>query len=64
MRGHTYPMNRILFKSQTVEWRTPSAIYDALNAEFGFTFDPCPMGAEVDGAATLFSEWGGAARVL
>ena len=35
--------SRVVFKSESNEWRTPKAVYDALNAEFGFEFDPCPM---------------------
>lgn len=42
-------------------WSTPSYIYDNLNEEFGFDFDPCPLNAgdippEKDG---LKIEWGG-----
>lgn len=51
--------NRTVFKSQTVEWPTPSAVYDALNAEFQFNFDPCPLGGTEDGLATLFCSWSG-----
>lgn len=36
-------MNRVLFKSMSDEWRTPKSVYDALDAEFHFRFDPCPM---------------------
>ena len=29
------------------DWRTPKEVYDALDAEFHFTDDPCPLlGAE------------------
>ncbi len=27
--------------SETNEWATPQFLFDALNAEFGFTLDPC-----------------------
>ena len=37
-------------------WATPKVFYDALNAEFGFDFDPCPLNSEFDG---LQIEWGG-----
>ena len=37
-------------------WATPKEFYDALNAEFGFDFDPCPLNADFDG---LKIEWGG-----
>ena len=41
-------------------WATPSALYDALNTEFNFDFDPCPLNEgeilpENDG---LLIEWG------
>jgi phage N-6-adenine-methyltransferase len=36
-------VNRVVFKSMSDEWRTPKSVYDALNAEFGFRYDPCPM---------------------
>lgn len=52
-------MNRALFKSQTVEWATPQAVYDALRAEFNFNLDPCPLGGDEDGLATLFCSWKG-----
>ena len=42
-------------------WATPKYLYDQLNAEFGFDFDPCPLELgeitpENDG---LLKEWGG-----
>lgn len=39
-------MNRVIFKSMSDEWRTPKNVYDALNMEFKFKDDPCPIGAE------------------
>lgn len=59
-------LNRtVLFASQSVDWPTPRALYDALHAEFAFDFDPCPLGGEQEpvlfearsGLATLFSTW-------
>ncbi len=32
-------------------WRTPEAVYGALDAEFGFTLDPCHAGTICDGTA-------------
>lgn len=52
-------MNRVLFSSASVEWATPSGVYDSLNAEFAFTFDPCPLGGTQDGRAPLFCKWHG-----
>jgi len=34
-------MNPTLFSSATVEWETPQDFFDALDAEFHFTLDPC-----------------------
>lgn len=31
----------VMYSSKTDEWATPQEFYDALNAEFGFTLDPC-----------------------
>ena len=31
------------FTSLTDEWRTPESIYQKLNEEFNFNYDPCPM---------------------
>lgn len=50
---------RPLFSSASEEWATPKEVYYALNKEFGFDFDPCPLGGTVDGLATLFVSWKG-----
>lgn len=42
------------FSSITDNWSTPKDVYDALDAEFKFDFDPCPLG----GASGLDIEWG------
>jgi hypothetical protein len=42
-----------------VEWKTPQAVYEKLDAEFKFDFDPCPLGGEVDGSARLLNNWQG-----
>lgn len=31
------------FSSQRLDWQTPKAVYEVLDAEFGFTDDPCPV---------------------
>jgi hypothetical protein len=36
-------------------WATPKWLYDKLNAEFNFDFDPCPLNANFNG---LMVEWG------
>jgi phage N-6-adenine-methyltransferase len=48
-------INRGLFTSAEQTWRTPRAVYEALDAEFGFDFDPCPSDPDFDGLA---AEWG------
>ncbi len=37
------------------DWATPKWLYDKLNSEFNFDFDPCPLKADFDGIA---AEWG------
>ena len=37
------------------DWATPKEFYDALDAEFHFDYDPCPLYADFDGLKT---EWG------
>lgn len=32
-----------LFSSASDQWATPKHVYEALDAEFGFTYDPCPL---------------------
>jgi hypothetical protein len=36
-------------------WATPEELYEALNAEFRFDYDPCPLNSDFDG---LLKEWG------
>jgi phage N-6-adenine-methyltransferase len=45
------------FMSERMDWKTPKAVYQALDAEFAFDHDPCPAGwdGKVDG---LTSDWG------
>lgn len=52
MRGLGSP----LFSSASVHWATPTDLYGGLHAEFGFTFDPCPLGGGIDG---LSVSWAG-----
>lgn len=51
--------SRVLFSSASVEWATPNALYEQLNDEFHFDFDPCPLGGDVDGTARLLNSWQG-----
>lgn len=52
--------SRVVFKSASIEWPTPHAVYEQLDREFQFNFDPCPIdGSNGDGLATLFTPWSG-----
>lgn len=42
------------FSSAHDNWATPKEVYDALNREFRFNFDPCPLG----GSGGLNNDWG------
>lgn len=52
-------MVKVHFSSQSVEWPTPKALYQALDAEFHFNFDPCPIEGDADGTARLLNSWQG-----
>ena len=52
-------MNRALFSSASDRWATPQHVYEALDAEFHFDFDPCPLDGQEDGTAPLFVRWQG-----
>jgi len=43
------------FSSLRLDWKTPKAVYQTLDAEFKFDHDPCPPKYKVDG---LQSDWG------
>ena len=47
----------IIFSSKTIHWETPKEVYDQLNNEFKFNFDPCPLYDKNNNA--LFIEWQG-----
>ena len=49
-------MNNVHFSSQRLDWKTPKAVFQVLDAEFGFDYDPCPVRPVFDGLTT---EWGG-----
>ena len=48
-------VNRGLFSSLSGDWKTPRALYQALDAEYRFDYDPCPAQPIIDG---LESDWG------
>ncbi len=51
--------SRVVFSSATNEWGTPEGVYSALNREFLFDLDPCPLGGTENGLDTLFMPWAG-----
>ena len=53
--------NKVHFSSQRLNWKTPKAVYQTLDAEFGFDCDPCPPNYKADG---LYIEWGGGEIML
>ena len=46
---------KVHFSSQRLDWKTPKAVYQVLDAEFHFDFDPCPTNPQFDG---LNVRWG------
>ena len=59
-------MNKALFSSNSNEWATPQKFFDELNAEFGFTLDPCATDKNhkcplyfTQTANGLLQNWGG-----
>lgn len=47
------------FSSASDEWETPRELYEQLDREFNFDFDPCPIGGSEDGSSPLFVSWRG-----
>jgi DNA N-6-adenine-methyltransferase (Dam) len=47
-------------RSAKEDWSTPSKVYEVLDAEFHFDYDPCPLRSVVDGLSPLYSQpWDG-----
>lgn len=46
---------KVHFSSQRLDWKTPKAVFQILDAEFRFTCDPCPADYTVNG---LEMDWG------
>lgn len=42
----------VMFSSKSDDWSTPKEFYKALDAEFNFTYDPCPLKSKEDGLQT------------
>ena len=50
-------INKSLFSSASCHWSTPTDLYKALDKEFHFDFDPCPISKnDISG---LLKEWNG-----
>jgi len=45
-----------MFSKKSVHWKTPQRIYELLDDEFNFTFDPCPLNSYFNG---LTLKWSG-----
>lgn len=46
---------RLIPKEFKQTWKTPKALYQQLNGEFNFDYDPCPPLPSTNG---IFSDWG------
>ena len=46
---------KLFASKKTDNWQTPKWLYDELDAEFHFNFDPCPLNSTFDG---LKCDWG------
>jgi phage N-6-adenine-methyltransferase len=51
-------MTAYIQKSKSDKWQTPAEVYDPLNAEFHFTFDPCPINWKEGDTDGLTVPWG------
>lgn len=45
-----------MFSSQSTQWNTPEALFNALKDEFDFTLDPCPSNPLIDGLSIQWEE--------
>lgn len=52
-------MNRVVFKSESVDHATPEDLYAKLDREFGFDLDPCPLFGITSGIDGLMIPWQG-----
>ena len=47
---------KVHFSSLRLDWKTPKAVYQVLDAEFQFDFDPCPVNPKKDGLSIPWGE--------
>lgn len=45
-------------KSKSDKWKTPPELYEKLNKEFNFNYDPCPIDYNKNSPNGLTTEWG------
>ena len=50
--------SKVMFSKLSNDWSTPKDIYDSLDKEFNFTYDPCPLNSD-DLTSLLFKDWVG-----
>jgi hypothetical protein len=51
-------LNKVLFRSQSCDYRTPVAIYKMLDNEFHFDDDPCGLNCDLPLLDGLNRDWG------
>jgi phage N-6-adenine-methyltransferase len=51
-------MSGYMPKSKNDKWMTPPEVYDPLNVEFRFNYDPCPITWKEGDADGLSADWG------
>ena len=51
-------MSAYMPKSKSDKWQTPPEVYDPLNDEFQFNYDPCPIDWKEGDADGLAADWG------
>ena len=56
VKGDQVVVAKALFSSNTDDWSTPVDLYNKLNKEFNFNYDPCPLHADFDGLETDWKE--------
>ncbi|MFA5658533.1 MAG: DNA N-6-adenine-methyltransferase [Oscillospiraceae bacterium] len=49
-------LNKVVFSKKSDHWETPRDLYELLDQEFHFDFDPCPIHANFD---AFNVNWGG-----
>lgn len=47
---------KVHFSSASMNWKTPKKLFEELDKEFDFNFDPCPEYASFDGLAIDWKE--------